>query len=104
MQRINDSPIISFFAETLNGLPIIRSYKKEEFFKKKQMANLDNANKYYIARFAVTGWFSQMITYVSTLLIMTCSSFLIFGDFSPAFAGLLSTLLFSCERNLKQLI
>jgi len=96
---IHESPKTNLFLEIFNGAHIIRAFGKENFFVRKQAENLDNFNILKILEVSIKGWFSIRIHLISILLIIAAASFIIFGDFSAAMAGVIATSIFECEKD-----
>lgn len=61
MDSIARSPRYAHFKETLGGLPIIRAYKKEEWFKSQFFENLENSQKASANNILLNRWFSIRI-------------------------------------------
>jgi ATP-binding cassette subfamily C (CFTR/MRP) protein 2 len=61
LESISKSPILSYFGETVLGLPIIRSFNKQMHFLNNHAKNLDENRKVYIYQIAVELWFQMIL-------------------------------------------
>jgi ABC-type multidrug transport system fused ATPase/permease subunit len=64
LKGITKSPILSLYQESFNGLPIIRSYKREQDFQAK---NIDNINLHNIPLYnimAAEKWFAIRLDFI----------------------------------------
>ena len=78
LESISKSPIVSFFAETLNGLPIIRAWKHQNRFLLQHSRNLDENMKNLISINIVNLWFSLRLTFLSFLVNISSLAFCVF--------------------------
>lgn len=84
LKGISKSPIMSLFQESFNGLPIIRSFERENDFCRRMQ---DNVNKYSVPLLAITAadrWFAIRLDiigiypfYSSLSLFLFCSHIII---------------------------
>lgn len=100
LEGISNSPIVSGFSETMNGLPTIRSYKLEHSFMDKQV-NLVNTNKRTrMARAAFECWFAQRVTWLSYIISISAIAYCLFSDqTNGSMAGLLLAYSFTVDEN-----
>ncbi len=86
------SPRYAHFKETLGGLPIIRAYKKEAWFREQFFDYLEKSQKAYVNNFLLNRWFSIRIPFIGGLVSCTTAICLIFsvknGQLSASTAGL----------------
>lgn len=92
MDSIARSPRYAHFKETLGGLPVIRAYKKEEWFREQFFTYLERSQKASVNNFLLNRWFSIRIPMIGALISGTTALCLIFsvgtGRLSAATAGL----------------
>ena len=86
------SPRYAHFKETLGGLPTIRAYKKERWFREQFFDYLEKSQKANVNNFLLNRWFSIRIPFIGGLISCTTALSLIFsvqsGHLSAATAGL----------------
>ena len=77
LDSVTRSPIFSHFGETLGGLPLIRSFKRQTLFRRNNELLLENSNAAYYALKVVDRWLSvrlellgNAIVFLSALLIV----------------------------------
>ncbi|EGR28734.1 hypothetical protein IMG5_169310 [Ichthyophthirius multifiliis] len=105
METISRSPIVSFFAETLQGLSIIRAFVQKERFQKQHCNNIDDNKKNQLAFIAMEAWFKQNLTFMSLFVNTTAISFCLFSpNPDPSMTGLLLTFAFSIDQQIQNLI
>ncbi len=92
MDSIARSPRYAHFKETLGGLPIIRAYKKEAWFREQFFNFLEKSQKASVNNFLLNRWFSIRIPMIGGLISGTTALCLIYsvysGHLSAATAGL----------------
>lgn len=104
MENISNSPIVSGFSETINGLPTLRAYELEQKFVERQ-TNLVNVNKRNrMTREAMESWFSQRLAWMSYFINITAIGYCIIASnytnwISGSMAGLLLAYAFSIDGN-----
>ncbi|CAD8149098.1 unnamed protein product [Paramecium pentaurelia] len=105
LESISKSPILSFFSETVNGLNIIRAFRKQEQFLDRHTKNIDLNRKIQIAQLQTTTWFSMNLTFTSFIVNISAIAFvLFFGSENPALAGLLMTVATVIDNSLQSAI
>jgi len=104
LEAISKSPIVSFFTETLGGLSTIRAFSQSNRFLKQHAGNLNENIRTLIIKYGFEQWFTQRITLVSFILVMTVTGITLFSDFEPGFAGLLLIYIFQIEGALRYAI
>lgn len=102
LEAISNSPIVSFFTETLGGLPIIRAFSQQSAFLAKHCLNVNENLRTLIIKYAFNEWFKQRIAFISLILVMTIIFFTLFLQFEASFAGLLIYYVFQIEGNIKE--
>jgi ABC-type multidrug transport system fused ATPase/permease subunit len=92
MDSIARSPRYAHFKETLGGLPVIRAYKKEAWFRDQFFTYLERSQKASINNFLLNRWFSIRIPLIGGLISGTTALCLIYsvssGHLTAATAGL----------------
>ncbi|CAD8048099.1 unnamed protein product [Paramecium sonneborni] len=105
LESISKSPILSFFSETVNGLNIIRAFRKQEQFLERHTKNIDLNRKIQIVQLQTTTWFSMNLTFTSFIVNISAIAFvLFFGSDNPALAGLLMTVATVIDNSLQSAI
>lgn len=74
LESISRSPIVSYFSETLNGLSVIRAFKKENNFFEKHASNMNENLKNKIVQNGLNFWFSQVLTGISFIVNISALS------------------------------
>ena len=75
LESISKSPILSFFGETLSGLPMIRAFSKTQQFLKKHAHNLDENRRIFIQQNLTGMWFSLTLSLCSFFVNITAVVF-----------------------------
>ena len=75
LESISRSPIVSYFSETLNGLSVIRAFKKEHSFFEKHTNNMNENLKNKIVQNGLNLWFTQVLTAISFIVNISALSF-----------------------------
>lgn len=92
MDSIARSPRYAHFKETLGGLPVIRAYKKEAWFRDQFFTYLERSQKASVNNFLLNRWFSIRIPLIGGLISGTTALCLIYsvasGHLTAATAGL----------------
>lgn len=92
MDSIARSPRYAHFKETLGGLPVIRAYKKEAWFRDQFFTFLERSQKASVNNFLLNRWFSIRIPMIGGLISGTTALCLIYSVYTarltPATAGL----------------
>ncbi|CAD8141597.1 unnamed protein product [Paramecium octaurelia] len=105
LESISKSPILSFFSETVNGLNIIRAFRKQDQFLERHTKNIDLNRKIQVAQLQTTTWFSMNLTFTSFIVNISAIGFvLFFGSENPALAGLLMTVATVIDNSLQSAI
>ena len=73
LDSISRSPIFSHFSETLGGLPIIRSFKRQSLFRRGNEDRLDDNLSAYGSLRAVDRWLSFRLEILGNLIVLTAS-------------------------------
>ena len=81
LDSVTRSPVFAHFSETLNGLPIIRSFYKQNMFKRSNEVKLEDSQSAYFALKTVDRWLSvrlellgNVIVFFSALLVVITKS------------------------------
>lgn len=92
IDSIKRSPRFAHFKETLQGLTVIRAYKREAWFSDQFLKNLRESQKAFYNHFMLNRWFSSRVPVVAGLIsIFTCLglAFSVRSEaLSPGVAGL----------------
>lgn len=92
MDSIARSPRYAHFKETLGGLPVIRAYKKEAWFREQFFNYLERSQKAFVTNFLLNRWFSIRIPMIGGLISGSTALCLIFsvkqGYLTPSTSGL----------------
>lgn len=92
MDSIARSPRYAHFKETLGGLPVIRAYKKEAWFRDQFFNYLERSQKASVNNFLLNRWFSIRIPLIGGFISGTTALCLIYsvgtGHLTAATAGL----------------
>jgi ATP-binding cassette subfamily C (CFTR/MRP) protein 2 len=92
LESISKSPILSFFGESLLGLPTIRAFGKCPQFLKRHGDNMDLNRKIFIEQILVSTWFNLTLSLCSFVVNISAITFCVFySTKNPAYAGLLLT-------------
>jgi ABC-type multidrug transport system fused ATPase/permease subunit len=68
IDSISRSPRYAHFKETLGGLPIIRAYKKEEWFRSQFFDHIEKSQKAFVNNFLLNRWFSIRIPLIGGII------------------------------------
>ncbi|AUN99138.1 multidrug ABC transporter ATP-binding protein [Bacteriovorax stolpii] len=68
MDSIARSPRYAHFKETLGGLPVIRAYKKEAWFREQFFSHLEKSQQAFVNNFLLNRWFSIRIPMIGGLI------------------------------------
>ncbi len=94
MDSIARSPRYAHFKETLGGLPVIRAYKKQAWFREQFFNNLERSQKAFVNNFLLNRWFSIRIPMIGGLISGSTGLCLIYsvghGHLTAATAGLVT--------------
>lgn len=92
MDSIARSPRYAHFKETLGGLPIIRAYKKESWFREQFFDHLEKSQKAAVSNILLNRWFSIRIPMIGAAIAGSTALCLIYSVhenyLSPATSGL----------------
>eukprot|EP01084_Bolivina_argentea_P096125 172811_1 len=66
---IKNGPIYSHFTETINGLSIIRAFKKINYFKNNQFKFIDDTYQCIYTTIALSHWFQLRTQILANLLV-----------------------------------
>lgn len=92
MDSIRRSPRYAHFKETLNGLPVIRAYKKQSWFREQFFDLLEKSQKASVNNFLLNRWFSLRIPFIGGIVSGATAFSLIFSVhnnlLTPSVAGL----------------
>lgn len=92
MDSIFRSPRFAHFKETLNGLPVIRAYKKEAWFRDQFFNLLEKSQRATVNNFLLNRWFSMRIPIIGGIVSGATAFALIYSVdnkfLSPSTAGL----------------
>ena len=92
MDSIRRSPRYAHFKETLNGLPVIRAYKKEAWFREQFFDLLEKSQIASVNNFLLNRWFSLRIPFIGGIVSGTTALSLIYSVhhhlLTPSVAGL----------------
>lgn len=92
MDSIARSPRYAHFKETLGGLPVIRAYKKQAWFREQFFEFLEKSQKASVNNFLLNRWFSIRIPMIGGVISGATGLCLIYsvstGQISAATAGL----------------
>jgi ABC-type multidrug transport system fused ATPase/permease subunit len=105
LENVSNSPIVSGFSETINGLPTIRAYHLESQFIDRQ-ANLVNINKRNrMSREAMECWFAQRLAWLSYFINISAIAYCLLTPTSTgSMAGLLLAYAFTIDASVINLI
>ena len=90
MSSITLSPIYSNFAETINGVPIIRTFGdnvKQWFLHKNDSLVFENARAFLTQKF-VAEWLSFRLDILGATVLLLTAALVVHGDVDPGLAGL----------------
>ena len=104
LEAVSKSPIVSFYTETLGGLPTIRSFGQSILFLHEHAKNINENIRVRTTKLAFDEWFLQRITFLSLILVVPVSALTLFWGFGGSFAGLLLYYLFQIEIDLRDFI
>ena len=91
LENISQSPIVTGFTSTVNGVATIRAYKLQVEFLNQQIEKVDLNKRARISREAMESWFSQRLGLLSFLINMSALAFCILSNENASLAGLLLT-------------
>jgi ABC-type multidrug transport system fused ATPase/permease subunit len=99
LESISNSPIVSGFNETMNGLSTLRAYNIEQQFLQRQSSFVSINKRNRLAREAMKDWFEQRLAWTSFLINITAIGYCILADGSSgAMAGLLLAYSFTLDE------
>lgn len=87
MDSTSRSPLFSFFAETLTGLPTIRAYMQQGPFIRTNEARMDENNRFYFIVVASQRWLGTRLESLGGLIIF-CTAIIAASSSSTIEAGL----------------
>ena len=90
LDSIARSPITANLTTSLQGLSVIRAFRKEEFFFAKQTRLINTRLNAFIANQGASQWFGLRIQFIAFMIAITTMCFTLFTDVNPLFAGLTS--------------
>lgn len=92
IDSISRSPRYAHFKETLGGLPVIRAYKKEAWFREQFFTYLERSQRAFVNNFLLNRWFSIRIPMIGGMISGSTALCLVFsvyrGYLSAPTAGL----------------
>eukprot|EP01155_Anaeramoeba_flamelloides_P009729 Anaeramoba_flamelloidesa198_170.p1 GENE.a198_170~~a198_170.p1 ORF type:complete len:1439 (+),score=398.63 a198_170:113-4429(+) len=90
LENVSRSPIINNFSAVLNGLPVIRSYKIQEVFKKKSRELVNKNSAAIYCEWGCNRWLGVRVELIGTFLVFFAALFiwLAADSLGVAFAGL----------------
>ncbi|MBY0415462.1 MAG: ATP-binding cassette domain-containing protein, partial [Bdellovibrionales bacterium] len=92
MDSIARSPRYAHFKETLGGLPVIRAYKKEAWFREQFFTHLEKSQIAFLNNFLLNRWFSIRIPMIGGVISGATGLCLIYsvrsGHLTPSTSGL----------------
>lgn len=104
LKSISNSPIVSHFTETLQGLSVIRSFHQEKQFFENQLKKQDETIKNLIVSNVATQWYDIRCCMASMLIIAPVSAIILVWKqeigISMGFAGVLATYLINSSRQM----
>ncbi len=68
IDSISRSPRYAHFKETLGGLPVIRAYKKEAWFREQFFTYLERSQRAFVNNFLLNRWFSIRIPMIGGVI------------------------------------
>ena len=78
LESISKSPILSFFGESLLGLPTIRAFGKGNQFLNRHGDNMDLNRKIFIEQILVSTWFNLTLSLCSFIVNISAIIFCVF--------------------------
>ena len=103
LKSIANSPIAGHFAETLQGLAVIRSFSQQSRFFSNQMAKQDDAIKNFVLMYGNNEWYSITCSIASQLVMIPVTVAILFFrneiGLTVSTAGILTAYMISCCDN-----
>ena len=104
LKSISNSPIASHFAESLQGLSVIRCFNQQERFLNEQLRKQDESTKNLLVLNAVGQWYDTRCALASMLVVVPVTITLVFFKeqigISPGFSGVLASYMVTCCYNM----
>jgi ATP-binding cassette, subfamily C (CFTR/MRP), member 1 len=89
-EKITNSPIVSGFMSSINGLSSIRAYKMQNIFLENQIQTTNSNKRVRLSKAGLENWFCNVLGFLSYLVNMPCIGYCMFSNnSSPALMGLL---------------
>ena len=88
LEAISRSPIYSYFGETLGGLPVIRSFRRQEAFCRGNEVRLDDSISTYWTLKAVDRWLSFRLEMLGNAIVFFASLLAVLTGSRAGSAGL----------------
>jgi ATP-binding cassette subfamily C (CFTR/MRP) protein 1 len=89
-EKITNSPIVSGFMSSINGLSSIRAYKMQSFFLESQMVTTDKNKRVRLSKAGLENWFCNVLGFMSYLINMPCIGYcMLSNNTNPSLMGLL---------------
>lgn len=88
VDALTRSPIFAHFGETLNGLPVIRSYQRQEMYRKGNEVKLDDNLSAYYSMKAVDRWLSVRLEFLGNIIVLFSSVLAVITGSKAGSAGL----------------
>lgn len=88
LDSLSRSPIFAHFSETLSGLPVVRSFKKQQIFRASNEVKLeDNMSAYYALK-VVDRWLSIRLELLGNLVVLVSALLAVWSGSRAGPAGL----------------
>lgn len=104
MEALSRSPLLSFYPETISGLPIIRSFHKIDKFLKMNLELLNQNNRLQYFIICIQRWVSVRIEMLGNFITFCTSISCVFGIVSPGMTGLALSYALSITSTLNWLV
>jgi len=106
LDSVSRSPIFSHFAETLDGVPVIRAFRRQLDFVKENECKLDyNLQAYYI-NISSNRWLAMRLEFVGTCIVALAACFAVVGrnSISAGLGGLSISYALSITQTLNWMV
>lgn len=88
LEAISRSPIYSHFSETLGGLPVIRSFKRQALFRRNNEVRLDDNISTFATLKSIDRWLSMRLEFLGNTIVFFSATLAVLTGSRAGSAGL----------------
>ncbi|KAK8805623.1 hypothetical protein WA158_002279 [Blastocystis sp. Blastoise] len=79
LDSISRSPIYAHFSETLDGIPVIRAFRMQDYFINNNNKKLDYNQRAYFLQFSANCWLGLRLEFAGTIIVLFSSLLAVLG-------------------------